>query len=175
MDNLIWYIEYDTFISERYKYDNYWMSSSIIAGNECITRTMKYRLMPLMKLIIPNELKNRTISEAKLYLYVKAYKNIHQNEGIYIQLGRVEETFKTTLVSWNDKLNITKLSQFSHIDTNDISTYISIDITDLLNEWIVGKAPNYGLALIPDRSCSILQFSSSKGIFNRPYIEYSLE
>ena len=44
------------------------------------------------------------------------------------------------------------------VETNEVGTFIEIDVTDLVNDWLAGIFVNYGIALTNPDGTTVVQF-----------------
>jgi len=74
-----------------------------------------------------------------------------------IIVNRISSPFNIESVTYNTQPSHVKTTSVAYVTTCDVSKYITIDITDLVNGWISGLYPNYGIALTnSDEATSVL-------------------
>ncbi len=73
-----------------------------------------------------------------------------------IVVNRVTSNFDINSVTYNTMPAYVPTASTTDVSTNEVIQYISIDITDLVNQWLNGTFPNYGIALTnPDGTTSV--------------------
>lgn len=73
-----------------------------------------------------------------------------------IVINRVTTDFDINTVTYNTKPAYVSTGITTEVSVDEVLTYIEIDITSLVNQWLNGDFPNYGIALTnPDGSTSI--------------------
>ena len=73
-----------------------------------------------------------------------------------IVINRVTTDFDINTVTYNTMPTYVPTAITTDITVEEILTYIEIDITSLVNQWLNGDFPNYGIALTnPDGTTSI--------------------
>jgi hypothetical protein len=98
---------------------------------------------------------NATVTSAKLYLY-----ETRQISGQTTYLYRVTHTWSEGLVTWNSPWTIhggdfDKSIAFASFLPNQLNCMVTLDLTDLVQRWVNGTYPNYGVFLYttgPNRS-----------------------
>lgn len=74
-----------------------------------------------------------------------------------ILVNRIISPFQIESVTYNTQPSHVKTTSVAYVTTCDVLKYITIDITDLVNGWIAGLYPNYGIALTnSDEETSVL-------------------
>lgn len=85
-----------------------------------------------------------------------------------ITINRVTAPFNPETVTYNTlPAYSATLSQY-HVTTSDLYTKVQIDITSIVNDWLNGTYPNYGLALTNSDGTTAVQFATDNIIYE-PY------
>lgn len=86
-----------------------------------------------------------TIEQAALKLYVK---KVAQPGDIDVYL--IEDPWDEDTIRGKDALTLVTLLTTISVDATDLRDFVTIPLTDELQDWIDGLAPNYGIALVPN-------------------------
>jgi len=85
-----------------------------------------------------------------------------------IVVNRVTSPFDAQTVTFNTIPAFTATTSQIDINTSDLYTIVSIDITTLVNEWLGGTYENYGIALTNTDGETLVQFGTNNIIYE-PY------
>lgn len=73
-----------------------------------------------------------------------------------IVVNRVTTDFDINTVTYNTMPTFVPTGLYSDVTNDDVLQYVDIDITTLVNQWLAGTFPNYGIALTnPDGTTSV--------------------
>lgn len=119
-----------------------------------------------------SKLNNHSIKSAFLHLFVEKIKLTpnHSSDNIIISKNISYSTPST--VNWiNYPLTIPSNRYTLKITSKNIGKYIKINITDLVESWVVNNNENYGLTIEPIdlNYTSIVQFASNNSL-KPPYL-----
>lgn len=93
------------------------------------------------------------VSSAILRLYVFSKTGAAPSP---INVNRVTSAFDINTVTYNTMPPFVPTGITTNVTVGDVLTFIDIDITTLVNQWLAGTFPNYGLALTnPDGTTSV--------------------
>jgi hypothetical protein len=91
--------------------------------------------------------------------------------------GETEPTALSGEITWNNqpKWDSSTIVATTSVGPADVKNPVSWDITDLVNGWVSGKYPNYGLVLVEEgegatESKHIFPSSENTNVDKRPYI-----
>lgn len=85
-----------------------------------------------------------------------------------IVVNRVTGPFDASTVTYNTMPTFEPTASQIDINTSDLYTIVSIDITEIVNEWLNGTHPNYGIALTNPDGLTLVQFGTNNIIYE-PY------
>ena len=85
-----------------------------------------------------------------------------------IGIARIEESFDAFFVTYETSPKMTPPVTEKNISSEDVYKTVQIEVTQLVNDWLSGVHPNFGLALIAVSSGSMVQFGSDKIVWE-PY------
>jgi len=85
-----------------------------------------------------------------------------------VVVNKVTSPFSATTVTYNTMPTFTPASSQILVTTDDLYKTVEIDITSLVNEWLSGTSPNYGIALTNNDDTTIVQFASNNIVYE-PY------
>ena len=85
-----------------------------------------------------------------------------------IGIARIEESFDASFVTYDTIPKMTAPDIETTISSEDVYKTVQIEVTQLVNDWLSGVYPNYGLSLIAGSSNSLVQFGSDKIVWE-PY------
>lgn len=85
-----------------------------------------------------------------------------------IVVNRVTAPFDASTVTYNTMPPFVPTSSQININTSDLYSIVSIDITTLVNEWLSGTHPNYGIALTNADDVTLVQFGTNNIVYE-PY------
>jgi hypothetical protein len=93
------------------------------------------------------------VTNATLRLFVFAKTGVAPSP---IVVNRVTSDFDINTVTYNTMPPFVPTGLSSDVTTDDVLQYVDIDITTLVNQWLAGTFPNYGIALTnPDGTTSV--------------------
>jgi hypothetical protein len=144
----------DSFLSASSPTTNYgttaWAPSNL-------NNTMRY----IVKYNFPSTLTGKRILSANLNVYWWSQSGSWQS-GLYMQLYRVTQNWAETSVTWNNASTgsswttaggmYSELVGQAAIGNVDHAYYLPADVTDIVDRWIRGEVPNYGLIVINTNS-----------------------
>lgn len=163
----------DTFISSILPNTNYGTGLGLLVGQYSAANDI-YR--SLLKIDINSLPILATINYAylKLYIYRNDQINIQKNIKIY----RLISNFDENTVTFNTAPSYSSVILGNHTITNEINTYIRLNITDLVTGWYNGSIENNGIMLIGEEATpSLIGFRSADYQENlvRPQLEVGIE
>lgn len=85
-----------------------------------------------------------------------------------VVINRVTSPLDTDTVTYNTQPAFIPTASQIDINTGDLYTTIQIDITELVNQWINGTSPNYGLALTNSDGTTVVGFATNE-ILHEPF------
>lgn len=85
-----------------------------------------------------------------------------------VLVNRVTVPFSTDTVTYNTRPAFTATAIQYNVTTSDINSTIQIDVTTLVNDWLSGTFPNYGIALTNSDGTSVVEFATD-GIQYEPF------
>lgn len=151
----------DTFISMKNYCKNYCKYPYLLVGQEnngCIKDTD----MTLMNFNLSSIGSCTSIEKAELYLY-PTFENCCCSDSLFnLQVYSLINCYDSCSVTWLSGLKLRKTSCGITIDNNHYDGYIRINITPIVNDWIRGVIPNYGIALLSADSKKVISFNSSR-------------
>lgn len=83
-------------------------------------------------------------------------------------VNRITSSFNTDTVTYTSQSAFVPTQSLYNVTTSDLYTLIHIDITDLVNEWLSGVSPNYGIALTNQDGVTEVRFATNNIIY-QPY------
>ncbi|HHW49626.1 MAG TPA: DNRLRE domain-containing protein [Clostridiaceae bacterium] len=85
-----------------------------------------------------------------------------------VVVNKVTSPFNATTVTYNTQPSFISTASQINITTEDLYKTVEIDVTSLVNEWLSGTSPNYGIALTNNDGITIVQFASNNIVYE-PY------
>lgn len=85
-----------------------------------------------------------------------------------IVVNRVTEPFDAAAVTYNTLPAFEATSSQISVDETDLYKTVEIDITELVNQWLNGTYPNYGIALTNPDEMTLVQFGTNNIVYE-PY------
>ncbi len=137
-----------TYVSSALATYNLSTSAVIIVGTDSIFQTsISFLKFDLSSLSVAS------VDSAILRLFVLAKTEILPSP---IVVNRVTTDFDINTVTYNTMPTYVLTASTTDVSTEEVLTYIEIDITNLVNQWLNGTFPNYGIALTnPDGTTSV--------------------
>lgn len=170
MKNIMIHISDATYISSKYRNENFYLENCLYVGNFDRNSTTDEELITLIKATIPPTLRDKQIVKAQLCMYLSEDNIYNLQESMEIKIGRIINYFNPKTVTWNFDLEIIDTLNSDFVSRKDLCKYVGIDITDLFRDWVENIYQNNGLALIANDNIGSLGFSSSEGL-NKPYLD----
>lgn len=128
-----------TFVSSLLPDTNLSNSPIIVVGNDPVyLDSISFLKFDLAS--IPVE----TVTNATLRLFVFLINGVPPSS---IVVNRVTSDFDINTVTYNTKPDYVSTGLSTVVTADDELKYIDIDITELVNQWLSGAFPNFGLAL----------------------------
>ncbi|MFZ5965980.1 MAG: DNRLRE domain-containing protein [Bacillota bacterium] len=163
----------DTTINSAMPYENYGDYYALYAGlymNQSIYRS-------LIQFDLPNLSRSGIIESAEIMLYI--IRNDYPSYPKEFRIYRLAEKFdEDTVHYWNQPSMDTTLYKTLTI-SDEINTWLKIDITDFFNEWICKKYPNYGILIraADENTNSLIGFYSkdAKEILYKPKLQINFQ
>lgn len=100
-----------------------------------------------------------SVTAAALVLYVEDKTGITPSP---IEVNRVLTPFDTQTVTYNTQPLSVPTGKIINIVPCDIQGFVAIDLTDVVNNWINGIYPDYGLALLNNDGLTVVRFGSDE-------------
>lgn len=85
-----------------------------------------------------------------------------------IVVNRVTSPFDASTVTYNTLPSFTPTTSQINVETSDLYTIVEIDITELVNQWLNGTHPNFGIALTNPDGATLVQFATNNIVYE-PY------
>jgi len=85
-----------------------------------------------------------------------------------VVVNRVTSLFDISTVTYDTVPPFTATASQTDVSVSDLYTIVSIDITELVNQWLNGTYPNYGIALTNPDGVSLVQFGTNNIVYE-PY------
>lgn len=149
-----------TFVSSENPNSNYSVYPLLYAGMDPSFGTcIGYLNVPLPDLSISS------VDSAKLQFSV-IVKN--GDEPSPISVLRATQPFSTSSVTYQTQPTTAPTASAVDVTTANLYQTIEIDITELVNQWISGTYPNYGIALVNTDGSTLVQLATS-AISYQPY------
>lgn len=141
-----------SFVSDAFANVNFSASTSMIAGinpvySNCIS-LLQFTILPLPAV---------SVDRAVLRLFVMYKTGI---EPTPVLINRVTSPFETATVTYNTMPALEATAYALNINMSDVMRYVEIDVTALVNQWLDGTYPNYGIALTIHSGITEVQFGS---------------
>jgi len=89
-------------------------------------------------------------------------------ESSPIVVNRVTSPFDASTVTYNTLPSFTPTASQINVETSDLYTIVEIDITELVNQWLNGTYPNFGIALTNPDGVTLVQFATNNIVYE-PY------
>jgi hypothetical protein len=138
-----------TFVSSLLATNNLSFSTVIVAGTDPIyLDSISFLKFDLSS--IPAE----TVTNATLRLFVIAKKAAPST----VVVNRVTSDFDINAVTYNTRPPYVPTGSSTIVTAGEVLQFIDIDITNLINQWLSGTFPNYGLALTVPGGTTSVQF-----------------
>ncbi|MGB8451408.1 MAG: DNRLRE domain-containing protein [Anaerocolumna sp.] len=128
-----------TFVSSLLASYNLSTSAVIVAG----THPVYLDSISFLKFDL-SSLPAASVSSAILRLYVFSKSGVAPSP---IAVNRVTSAFDINTVTYNTMPTYVPTGITTNITTGDVLTYVEIDVTTLINQWLNGTFPNNGIAL----------------------------
>ncbi|SHK88555.1 hypothetical protein SAMN02745123_03464, partial [Desulforamulus aeronauticus DSM 10349] len=131
----------DAYIAQSYPTTNFGSVAALYIGSFTRINDVYRSLIQFPTPIIPagNVLNNAFL---RLYLYRKDVPGV---QPIYIY--RVNTPFNQNTVTWNNRPVSSYTGNFYNFADDQIFQFMDIDVTELVNGWINGDYPNFGLEI----------------------------
>ncbi|MDI3481230.1 MAG: hypothetical protein PWQ97_885 [Tepidanaerobacteraceae bacterium] len=141
-----------SFVSGAFVNVNFSASASMIAGispvySNCIS---------LLQFAIP-PLPVASVDRAVLRLFVMYKTGI---EPTPVVVNRITSAFDMATVTYNAMLTFAATGSTVNVNISDVMRYVEIDVTALVNQWLDGTYPNYGMALTIPSGITEVQFGT---------------
>lgn len=139
-----------TFVSSFLPDTNLAVSAIIIVGTDpdfgnCVS---------FLRFTIPS-LSVAAVDSAALRLFVFSKTGVSPSP---IVANRVTTAFDINTVTYNTMPGYVATPSMTDISTDEVLTYVEIDVTDLVNQWLNGTYTNYGIALTNSDGTTAVQF-----------------
>ncbi len=85
-----------------------------------------------------------------------------------VVVNRVTSSLDTDKVTYNTRPSFIPTASQTDITKDDLYTTVQIDVTELVNQWINGTSPNYGLAITNSDSTTAVGFGNNE-ILHEPF------
>lgn len=137
-----------TFVSSLLADINLSFSSVIVVGTDPVyLDSISFLKFDLASIPVTN------LTSATLRLFVFSKTGVAPSP---IVVNRVTSDFDINTVTYNTMPPFVPTGLSTDVTTNEVLQYVDIDITDLVNQWLAGTFPNYGIALTnPDGTTSV--------------------
>lgn len=163
------YTTSDTFISNNSRNENFSKSIDLLIGEKELDESTNdfniglfhFDLLPIYKCTV--------IEKAELYLYVNSQLNKIYPEEIQLDIYRILNCYDSSTVTWRTGPNLSKTKYSTRIKKDHRNPYLTIDLTNIVSEWVNKNFPNYGIALVYKKSNEILSFKSTRSN-NGPFL-----
>jgi hypothetical protein len=150
-----------TFVSSAFPNTNYSTNPVIYAGTDpTFQDTISYLRFTLPTLPVTE------VDSAILQLSVIIKTGAAPSTVV---VNRVTSPLDTETVTYNTRPTITPTATQFNVTTGNLYTTIQIDITDLVNQWINGTFPNYGLALTVPDGITVVGFGTNEILYEPFY------
>src|ERR1700730_11210062 len=106
---------------------------------------------------LPTGTTGSQISKATLQLFV----NTVNNAGTF-DVFRVTSAWNEASITFNNAPSVAATADLSAISAGTTNSFVSLDITPLVKNWVDGVLPNNGVALTPSSGSGINVFLDSK-------------
>jgi len=95
-----------------------------------------------------------------------------------VVVNRVTAPLDTGTVTYTTQPAFVATPSMVNVTTADLYTAVSIDVTELVNQWLDGTYPNYGFALTNSDGTTLVQFATNNIVwepyFPRLVLNYSI-
>jgi hypothetical protein len=95
-----------------------------------------------------------------------------------VEFYTVQGTWHEDSLTYNTQDGLSLLPRFSrYFENHPDQTYVDIDVTSLVQEWVNGSIPNDGISMkAPDTSVPVrVEFHSKEALTNPSYLQIDLE
>ena len=149
----------DTYVALAKSSTNYGNSSSLAVQAGGTYSLVKFNLASLPSAVTANQL-NRAV----LRLYVSGLSSTTtQNLDVLV----VNSSWTENKVNYGNAPALgSAVALGVPVASNALNTFIEVDVTSILQAWMEGSQPNYGLALVPSAGSSIAVSFDSKEAVN---------
>jgi hypothetical protein len=149
-----------TFVSSAQPNNNFSSDPLIYAGTDAVYSDC----IGLMEIILP-PLPVTRVDSALLQLAVVAKSGGAPSPVV---VNRVMAAFSAATVTYNTQPAFTATPSNVDVTATDLFTVVEIDVTEIVNNWLNGDFPNYGIALTNSDGITAVQFATNNIIFE-PY------
>lgn len=149
-----------TFVSSAMPTQNFSFYPLMYVGNDPVFMDC----MALMEIELP-QLPVTSVDQAVLKLSVIVKTG---QDPSPIVVNRVASPFDAATVTYNTAPGFTATTSQIDISTSDLYQTVEIDITQLVNQWLNGTYPNYGIALTNTDGVTLVQFGTNNIVYE-PY------
>lgn len=114
-------------------------------------------------------------AEMMFYIFRNDYNYYPKEFGVY----RLRQSFEEDVVTYNTQPPIDIVPYATMVVSNEINTYVKVDVTSLIQKWYSGRYENNGLMIkaANENFKSLVVYYSKEYIDEKffPYLEVSLE
>ncbi|ATW24562.1 DNRLRE domain-containing protein [Candidatus Formimonas warabiya] len=82
-----------------------------------------------------------------------------------VVVNRVTSPFSTDTVTYHTRPSYTATPSQINVTTSDLFTVVEIDVTTLVNSWLDGTFPNYGIALTNSDGTTAVEFGTDNIVY----------
>lgn len=159
-----------TFVSSFLPTFNFSTNPLLLVGTDPVYQTT----ISYLKFIIP-PIPADSVDNAVLRLFVITKTGAAPSP---ITINRVTSPFDVETVTYNTQPTSVASGSMGSVAESDVLTFVDIDVTALVNQWVNAGFPNYGMALENTDGTTAVQFGSDD--ITMPYgpsliITYSME
>jgi hypothetical protein len=141
-----------TFVSSNFPNTNFSTNPLLLVGTDPLyLTTLSYLQFSLPVLPVAS------VTAATLILYVTDKTGLTPSP---VEVNRVLSPFDIQTVTFNTMPLSVPTGDFVNIVPCDIGRFVAIDVTNLVNQWINGTFPNFGLALVNNDGTTVVRFGS---------------
>lgn len=129
-------VTFDTCVDQEYPTSNYYLAESLWTGGALGTNAMR----TYMKYTLPTGISASQVTSAYVYLLKKEHK------APTIKAYRVTSDWSSSAITWNSKPSYST-TYASGDATNTVGEWYGLNVTTLVEYWLNGTYPNYGMVL----------------------------
>lgn len=163
----------DTFVISNLPYKKYHLSSLLLIGS--LKKEGEVKLAKAIFKFNLDSIKVEMVNKATLKIFVRKKQPYNFKEVIKFNVGINMEYVYISDTCFKSSPQFDQSKEEFIVDRSSIGSYVEVDITDIINDWLSKKIVNNGITIYSQegRENAIIHFSSTESS-RPPILEYEI-